>query len=307
MNAPEYKVGDKVTVRSKYHINCKSSDYACSFTEGMRATFGGNLCTIDSIYLVDKVDAFGNHRKAYTLREDPAKLLYTAYMFEESGTPQAFIDKLVKEELEKPFNGMLKDIPEKVVEEMLREQYRQTDNIDKSVFEVDIRANSHNKGFDWGLSLRGFPFWDSIISRRMYDLLYEDTDRKIPKEVENLINKQVSSGYSGQLESFPPEIVTVMLEEQYLQGNPVDIRVFENNCKVNKRLKGFNWAETRDPKVSWSDILYYRDFSSFYRVEDTKDETIDNHSQKLDINIILLNTPKSKNRFNLIKNIYEKN
>lgn len=218
MNAPEYKVGDKVTIRSKYHINCESSDYACSFTEGMRATFGGNLCTIDSIYLVDKVDAFGNHKKAYTLKEDPEKLLYTAYMFEESGTPQAFIDKLVKEELEKPFNGMLKDIPEKVVEEMLREQYRQTGNIDKSVFEVDIKANSFNKGFDWGLSLKGFPFWDSIISRRMYGLLYEDTDRKI-----------------------------------------------------------------------------------------TKDETLDSQSQKLNINIILLNTPKSKNKFNLIKNIYEKN
>lgn len=46
----KYKVGDIVTIKSKYDKDCTGDDYTCFFTENMLHKYGGKKMKIKSVY-----------------------------------------------------------------------------------------------------------------------------------------------------------------------------------------------------------------------------------------------------------------
>lgn len=63
----------------------------------------------------------------------------------------------------------------------------------------------------------------------------------------------------GQLEGFPKEIISRMLDCQEEQGNPRDISLFEK-C----RSLGFIWDYTKEKGNFWCKVIHKKDFNLFF-------------------------------------------
>lgn len=63
----------------------------------------------------------------------------------------------------------------------------------------------------------------------------------------------------GQLEGFPKEIISRMLDCQEEQGNPRDISLFEK-C----RSLGFIWDYTKEKGNFWCKVIHEKDFNLFF-------------------------------------------
>lgn len=70
--------------------------------------------------------------------------------------------------------------------------------------------------------------------------------------------------YSGELESFPQEIVEKMLYYQVKQGNKEDITVFERCIIKSKGGKGFDWKDTKEGWVFWNRVIAQKLFKVFF-------------------------------------------
>ena len=70
----------------------------------------------------------------------------------------------------------------------------------------------------------------------------------------------------GELERFPLGVVVRMLEEQELQGNKPDVKVFQYKYYTNKYGGGFDWDITEAGGDFWSDVIgcYIIDTDEFY-------------------------------------------
>ena len=55
-----------------------------------------------------------------------------------------------------------------------------------------------------------------------------------------------------------------MLEEQELQGNKPDIKVFQKTAYRGKEKGGFDWYETPEGTDFWDHIVRVRNFNEFY-------------------------------------------
>ena len=67
----------------------------------------------------------------------------------------------------------------------------------------------------------------------------------------------------GQLAGIPIPIIEKMLQEQSLQGNPIDISVFQKDRTFGRAQKGFTWTNSEKGLLFWDNILadkYYNDF-----------------------------------------------
>ena len=67
----------------------------------------------------------------------------------------------------------------------------------------------------------------------------------------------------GDLKGFPMGVVVRMLEEQELQGNDVDVKVFQEDCMIIYR--GFDWDKTEAGYNFWEDVIDYKDFNLFFK------------------------------------------
>ena len=69
----------------------------------------------------------------------------------------------------------------------------------------------------------------------------------------------------GDLQGFPKEIISRMLDCQEEQGNPRDISVFEKQRDEGKNKRGFTWENTKEGNMFWSNVLTNKDFGIFFR------------------------------------------
>lgn len=69
----------------------------------------------------------------------------------------------------------------------------------------------------------------------------------------------------GELEGFPLGVVVRMLEEQKLQGNNSDIKVFQKLSNANRYIGGFDWDISTDGYDFWSSVFYKKNFDLFYK------------------------------------------
>lgn len=68
----------------------------------------------------------------------------------------------------------------------------------------------------------------------------------------------------GSIEYFPIEVVQKMLDEQFLQGNKVSLKVFQKSASSDRSDGGFDWDNTRDGNMFWRDVIE-GDFDKFFR------------------------------------------
>ena len=63
----------------------------------------------------------------------------------------------------------------------------------------------------------------------------------------------------GQISDFPKRVVQAMVDEQVLQGNPADPRVFARALNACKDEGGFTWIESALGR-SWAEIIQEKKF-----------------------------------------------
>lgn len=76
----------------------------------------------------------------------------------------------------------------------------------------------------------------------------------------------------GCLTGMPVRVVEQMLEAQVAQGNPMDIRIFQNKVDTPARFGGFDWNKTPQGVSYWSKIINKKDYSDVEQVEVTVEE-----------------------------------
>lgn len=71
--------------------------------------------------------------------------------------------------------------------------------------------------------------------------------------------------YKGKLEDFPKEVVHDMLYYQVMQGNFLDVSVFENNPSRDARQGGFDWDKTEEDKLFWDLVIVDHKFEVYFK------------------------------------------
>lgn len=135
------------------------------------------------------------------------------------------------------YKGELTDVPDTVVEYMMKEQELQGNPVNPVVFEQDIYANKRGGGFDWDL---GMFDWKEIIEKKIYEIVIDHNNGK--------------PSFSGDLYGFPVQVVWAMMDEQQMQGNPMDAGVFERGVWADANHGGFDWGKTSQGYEYWADI-----------------------------------------------------
>lgn len=69
----------------------------------------------------------------------------------------------------------------------------------------------------------------------------------------------------GQIKDFPIEVVQKMVDCQVKQGNKADVTVFQKNRKRDKETGGFDWGNTIEGVSFWLNIVWFEDFSQFFK------------------------------------------
>lgn len=68
----------------------------------------------------------------------------------------------------------------------------------------------------------------------------------------------------GFIKGFPIGVVVRMLEEQVLQGNNADVKVFQSNNEALREDNGFDWIKTEDKLYFWQTVVRRQDFDLFF-------------------------------------------
>ena len=69
----------------------------------------------------------------------------------------------------------------------------------------------------------------------------------------------------GNIAGFPIEVVQKMLDEQFLQGNKVSLKVFQNKSNADRNHGGFNWDDTKDGREFWTKVINHKKFDKFFK------------------------------------------
>lgn len=92
---------------------------------------------------------------------------------------------------------------------------------------------------------------------------------------EALVHKHLDSNVSnpfgltekdliGELKGFSIGVVIRMLEEQSLQGNKPNVKIFQKFANQNKVGGGFDWNKTENGNNFWTDVIYRGDDDVFF-------------------------------------------
>lgn len=78
--------------------------------------------------------------------------------------------------------GDIEGFPIEVVQKMVDYQVAQKCFVDISVFQ--LKGRTTHSGFSWAKTEEGFLFWDSVISRRQFDVFFKKYPKKIIMDYE---------------------------------------------------------------------------------------------------------------------------
>lgn len=68
----------------------------------------------------------------------------------------------------------------------------------------------------------------------------------------------------GELKGFPIGVVMRILEEQEMQGNMPNVKIFQKRIRTPKTLGGFSWRDTEAKHSFWNDVINFKNFDGFY-------------------------------------------
>lgn len=69
----------------------------------------------------------------------------------------------------------------------------------------------------------------------------------------------------GDLENFPIEVVEKMLQNQYKQGNKMDISIFQKRKDAYTQIGGFLWKDTIEGHGFWYSVINEKKFDMFFK------------------------------------------
>jgi hypothetical protein len=100
-------------------------------------------------------------------------------------------------------------------------------------------------------------------------LSVEEVEAELAKETARIARfiAWQKGGYKGALKGFPFEVVEKMLDNQEAQGNPRDVKVFEEIKSAGKGMKGFEWKAAPEQVGSpnfWAEVIVRREFGLFF-------------------------------------------
>jgi predicted ribosome-associated RNA-binding protein Tma20 len=128
---------------------------------------------------------------------------------------------------------------------------------------VDFEASLH---VYWGIDSKDLKI---LSKEELKDYLPKDVYMKeFPETVkstslQDYLNS-IPDTFTGELEGFPKEIVQKMVERQVEQGNEPDYKVFEEEISAFKKIKGFDWMESKEDYGFWEEVISKKHFNTFY-------------------------------------------
>ena len=129
---------------------------------------------------------------------------------------------------------------------------------------VDFEATKH---VCWGTDSKDLKI---LSKEELKDYLPKDVYMKeFPETVkstslQDYLNS-IPDTFTGELEGFPKEIVQKMVERQVEQGNEPDYKIFEEEKSAFKKIKGFDWMESKEGYDFWKEVIY-KHFKLFYEI-----------------------------------------
>ena len=91
--------------------------------------------------------------------------------------------------------GAIKDFPIEVVQQMVNEQVKQGNKADVSVFQDRATAIYKCGGFAWAYAVGGETFWNDVISRGKFNVLFQKYPKKQSEHEQKCISIEVPDGY----------------------------------------------------------------------------------------------------------------
>ena len=187
-------------------------------------------------------------------------------------------NKMTTEELESYTpKGNLKRFPKEIISRMLDCQEEQGNPRDVSIFENRVTSEQYNKGFAWDETKEGYNFWYDVINNKDFNLFFEKYPKQDNLKINNKMTTEELENYSpkGELQGFPKEIISRMLDCQEEQGNTRDVSVFERDRTAEQYNKGFEWYGTKEGQTFWHKVINNKNFNLFFEKYPKQDNSQD--------------------------------
>lgn len=168
--------------------------------------------------------------------------------------------------------GEIKAFPMGVVVKMIEEQEEQGNKADVKVFQKNRSASEKRGGFSWAKSTyykgqyQDKYFWHHVISNMEFDHFFERYPEYRKYNLPPTPNKYklTKKDIVDDIKNLHIGIVVRMLEEQEMQGNKTDVKVFQKIHDAPFADGGFDWDNTEAGKRFWELVLLDDDFFIFY-------------------------------------------
>ena len=172
-----------------------------------------------------------------------------------------------------------------IVSEMLYNQVEQGNPRDVSVFEVRRSTPKDDGGFDWDKTSEGKDYWQVVLGggprTSRFKAFYEKNQRTMAI-YEYMLDAIKGIDFDGTIKGFPREVVAMMMAEQWNQGNPPNLEVFENYAQNSRGDGGFNWNLSPEGEGFWIQVIDDENWALFYEKYPKEGSTL---SLKKDISV----------------------
>ena len=186
-------------------------------------------------------------------------------------TKEDIIVKLMNSQYEP--KGDIDGYPLEIVAEMIYYQVEQGNPFGVAVFENKRTAPKDDLGFDWDKTPDGKDFWQKVLGgdkinkkiRHFYHhlMVTKDSTGRTMSIYENMLNSIKGIDFDGDIAGFPHRVVAMMMTEQFNQGNPPNLEVFEKNVKTSRGDGGFTWNITPEGDDFWIEVITYNNWEVF--------------------------------------------
>ena len=169
--------------------------------------------------------------------------------------------------------GDIEGYPLEIVAEMIYNQVEQGNPFGVAVFENKRSAPKDDLGFDWDKTPDGKDFWQKVLGgdrlnkkiRYFYHhlMVTKDFTGRTMSIYEYMLNSIKGIDFDGDIAGFPNRVVAMMMTEQFNQGNPPNLEVFEKNVKTPRGGGGFTWDLTPEGNDFWIEVISYKNWEVF--------------------------------------------
>lgn len=169
--------------------------------------------------------------------------------------------------------GDIEGYPLEIVAEMIYYQVEQGNPFGVAVFENKRSAQKDDLGFDWDKTPDGKDFWQRVLEfprinksiRHFYRnlMVTKDSTGRTMSIYEYMLKRYKGIDFEGDIAGFPHRVVAMMMTEQFNQGNPPNLEVFEKNVKTPRSVGGFSWDITPEGDDFWIEVISYKNWEVF--------------------------------------------